>query len=188
MRGIPTTFDGVNFRSRLEAKWACFFTLAEWEWQYEPCDFRRWIPDFALYGKQRVYVEVKPVVAFPEDVAKEIDASGCTDEVLIVGERGPFGVRDTVFPEASAIGWLRQAGACDNDREWCWSECVVVSFRDYASGVPVIGFCHETGGWGDRMTGDHDGNWGACGDAAEQARKLWKQAGNITQWRPRVTT
>ncbi|MEA2669684.1 MAG: hypothetical protein QOJ33_2618, partial [Chloroflexota bacterium] len=32
MDAIPTTYDGVNFRSRLEAKWAAFFDLLGWRW------------------------------------------------------------------------------------------------------------------------------------------------------------
>lgn len=36
---IPTKYNGINFRSRLEAKWAAFFDLLEWNWEYEPCDF-----------------------------------------------------------------------------------------------------------------------------------------------------
>jgi hypothetical protein len=45
---IPTTYSGVNFRSRLEARYAAFFNLVGWEWEYEPLDLKGWIPDFQV--------------------------------------------------------------------------------------------------------------------------------------------
>lgn len=58
---IPTMYEGIQFRSRLEATWARFFDLLELNWTYEPEGFDGWIPDFMLYGKaDAVYVEVKP--------------------------------------------------------------------------------------------------------------------------------
>ena len=31
-QGIPTVYDLVRFRSRLEAKWARFFDFCGWKW------------------------------------------------------------------------------------------------------------------------------------------------------------
>lgn len=45
---IPTTYRGIRFRSRLEAKYACLFDLLGWSWEYEPLDLNGWIPDFVL--------------------------------------------------------------------------------------------------------------------------------------------
>jgi hypothetical protein len=45
---IPTIYNGVQFRSRLEAKWAAFFDLLGWHWHYEPLDLDGWIPDFLI--------------------------------------------------------------------------------------------------------------------------------------------
>jgi hypothetical protein len=84
-KSIPTLYKGYQFRSLLEATWAAFFDQLGWRWEYEPTEFSGWIPDFVLYGEsQLTYVEVKPVIAFPQTVADKIDASGCTEEVLIV--------------------------------------------------------------------------------------------------------
>lgn len=57
---IPTKYNGVNFRSRLEARWAAFFDLLKWEWEYEPIDLNGWIPDFKIKGAVDILVEVKP--------------------------------------------------------------------------------------------------------------------------------
>lgn len=58
--GIPTRYAGVQFRSRLEAKWAAFFDLLEWPWTYEPFDLVGYIPDFILnFEHIPVLIEVK---------------------------------------------------------------------------------------------------------------------------------
>lgn len=62
IKAIPTTYAGVNFRSRLEARWAAFFDLCGWKWDYEPFDLEGWAPDFRLRTKVGpVLCEVKPV-------------------------------------------------------------------------------------------------------------------------------
>jgi hypothetical protein len=33
-----TLYNDVQFRSRLDARWACFFDQANWMWDYEPID------------------------------------------------------------------------------------------------------------------------------------------------------
>ena len=64
IKAIPTTYAGVNFRSRLEARWAAFFDLCGWEWEYEPrFDFiTGWLPDFMIKTSAcHVLAEVKPI-------------------------------------------------------------------------------------------------------------------------------
>lgn len=48
INAIPTQYGGINFRSRLEAKWACFFDALGWTWDYEPLDLAGYIPDFLI--------------------------------------------------------------------------------------------------------------------------------------------
>jgi hypothetical protein len=54
----PTWYQGRLFRSRLEARWAAFFDLYQWQWDYEPFDLEGWTPDFRLHGN--MLAEVKP--------------------------------------------------------------------------------------------------------------------------------
>lgn len=63
---IPTTYADVNFRSRLEARWAVLFDLLRWRWDYEPFDGPGIIPDFLVVaGNARQFIiEVKPVADF----------------------------------------------------------------------------------------------------------------------------
>ncbi len=65
----PTRYEGVLFRSRLESRWAAFFDLVGWAWEYEPFDLIGWTPDFLViipcthsecYGSHSLLVEVKP--------------------------------------------------------------------------------------------------------------------------------
>jgi hypothetical protein len=69
IKAWPTKYKGTQFRSRLEARWACFFDLAGWHWEYEPIDLKGWSPDFFVKfycghsecrGFHTLLVEVKP--------------------------------------------------------------------------------------------------------------------------------
>lgn len=65
----PTMYEGVRFRSRLEARWAVLFDYAGWTWEYEPFDLKGWTPDFlAMFPCHKLdcpehhslLIEVKP--------------------------------------------------------------------------------------------------------------------------------
>ena len=65
---IETKYNGYNFRSRTEARWAVFFDALEVDYQYEPNGFKLpngeyYLPDFYLpeFGGGG-YFEVKPLV------------------------------------------------------------------------------------------------------------------------------
>lgn len=78
-----TVYDGVTFRSRLEARWAAFFDLVGWEWEYEPIDLDGWSPDFRVVipcshsecnGKHVLLAEVKPYFTL-----KDFEGHPCLD-------------------------------------------------------------------------------------------------------------
>lgn len=48
IHAIPTVYRKRQMRSRLEARWAAFFDLMKWSWEYEPLDLNGWIPDFVV--------------------------------------------------------------------------------------------------------------------------------------------
>ena len=175
IKAIPTEFGGIRFRSRLEAKWAAFFDLVGWRWEYEPVDFNGWIPDFAIVEDGRVaYVEVKPVYKFPDDTADKIEASGCGERVLIVGAGNPMRT-----PWGCGPGWLGEIhyGA----RRWnlatygLWDDPIRIDFCGYdplrcgageAPDMDLVITAHwrtaanETQ-WGRSTNGLwHIGNWG----------------------------
>jgi len=69
VKAHPTMYNGVQYRSRLEARWAAFFDLAGWKHEYEPIDLPGWSPDFRVTFEcghseckptHTLLVEVKP--------------------------------------------------------------------------------------------------------------------------------
>jgi hypothetical protein len=60
----PTRYNGVEFKSRLEARFAEMLTHKRMLWEYEPLSawFGTYQPDFYLrhMGHQGLYVEIKP--------------------------------------------------------------------------------------------------------------------------------
>jgi len=66
IKTIHTTYNGIKFRSRLEARWAVFFDSLNIKYRYEFEGFeledKEWyLPDFYL-PKYDVYCEVKPTI------------------------------------------------------------------------------------------------------------------------------
>lgn len=63
IKAIDTEYNGMLFRSRLEARWAVFFDAAGIKYEYEPEGFEhhgyRYLPDFYL-SESDTYAEVKP--------------------------------------------------------------------------------------------------------------------------------
>jgi hypothetical protein len=104
MAAHPTLYNGTTFRSRLEARWAAFFDLAGWKWQYEPLDLPGWTPDFLVEfpcshsecnppigdGKHKLLVEVKPYLSI-----REFKGHPCMDH--------PYG-RDIPADSGAAFG------------------------------------------------------------------------------------
>ena len=71
MKVLETEYNGVLFRSRLEARWAIMFDALGLEWIYEPECFvlenkLKYTPDFYL-KKYNLYVEIKPSLECLDD-------------------------------------------------------------------------------------------------------------------------
>ncbi len=45
---MPATYNGLEFKSHLEAQWAAFFDLAKWSWRTNPVPVDGWRPDFRV--------------------------------------------------------------------------------------------------------------------------------------------
>ena len=63
---IATKYRGRTYRSQLEARWAAFFDMVRWPYEYEPFPCAGWIPDFSIHGATNLLVEVKPFVSMDE--------------------------------------------------------------------------------------------------------------------------
>jgi hypothetical protein len=108
----PVSFEGVQYRSKLEAKWAMMFKHLEWNCSYEPIKIGSWIPDFVIFGSRRpthpVFVEVKPLDAY-ESVNK-LDLIPNYFDILLVGN----GPQESTHIGHPRIGWIRNCGEWGN--------------------------------------------------------------------------
>lgn len=65
MEAIKVKYNGIQYRSKLEARWAVFFTHYGLKFEYEPQTFKLksglYCPDFLL-PDLKCYAEVKPLI------------------------------------------------------------------------------------------------------------------------------
>jgi len=154
IKAHPTIYNGVEFRSRLEATWAAYFDLLGWDgkrhddrlgsnvtsWEYEPIDLNGWTPDFVIRNKSLLGGEV-----------------GKLASCVYLIEVKPFDNKES-FKDTSAYRYLL------NNRP------------DGELGEPEVIFLgvNPNYSWRELMlltTPMHE-------------KHLWKQAQNITRWRP----
>lgn len=179
MKAHPTTYNGMRFRSRLEAKWAAFFDKLGARWEYEPEDLSGWVPDFYLiFDEGTLPVEVKPINWHNNCNAGRI----CNDmhelkkvrdykksNVLILGSY-PIGFRkfeDDAFRKLmmKSIGLEREGG----------------DFGIYKLGV--YWFTQDENGYYNDCIGF---NFSSCildYETADLISKIWREACSMVQWR-----
>jgi hypothetical protein len=197
---IPTMFAGVQMRSRLEARWAAFFTALGWNWEYEPFDLSGWIPDFLLRGSWgSVLVEVKPTDRFLPEIAKEmheatlrtvwsadIDGPGHHDMVLVGISPRPVVELSKWAGDGMALGWFLDAdpvviahswpGASEYDRRDEPKPAQKSSHRSRFDLLhPIQSFHH-------RLSGAYDGDAFNIPADTSEVTALWRKACNRTQW------
>jgi hypothetical protein len=188
---IETTYAGARFRSRLEARWAAFFDLLGWRWEYEPLDLDGYIPDFVLLLHEPVLVEVKPAWKCEELerlAAEKIEASGWEGEALIVG--ASWCTSDEPYVGKAVLGANSQSPVCGAEAEspgsalsvgerfWSAAEWIGCSFcgneRAWYNDVEVWRCC-LCGGAGKCYLGDGP-------DLGGLARR-WNEAGGKVRWK-----
>ena len=166
-------YRGIWFRSRLEARWAEFFSRLGWKCEFESFpDFRSgpgeqhgWLPDFALVPRdnpvERIYVEVKPANVDRRDMQVQIEDSGCTAPVLIVSD-----VLDGFHVDVNryVLGWYLHEGR--------FSRAVVTlcSTQGYHLCNPATE-CH-------RLCGKIDESVLRTSDVTRTLDRYWVEAGN----------
>jgi len=97
MKAKKTLYNGYEFRSKLEAKWAVFFDLCGIRYDYEPeafiCnDGSQYTPDFFLpdvylrYKTNKgVYIEIKPEYFNDNEYCNRVSSS-VNSLILLVGD------------------------------------------------------------------------------------------------------
>lgn len=188
---FPTTYAGTNFRSRLESRWACFFDLVGWRWEYEPIDESGWMPDFLLIGAKRIIkIEVKPIEWCGEDSDRILQQAataselakvrafirGRDDEILILGAYPHFLRQE----QASGLGSILGAFVHEHDGKPHFDLAVL------AGGYPPrkLDFHAFCGSYEYRIGGEYEGDNHLLTCDPTTITQIWRQAGNAVQWRP----
>lgn len=201
MKSIPTYYQGRLYRSRLEARYACFFDKLGWPHEYEPLDLAGrtaytrmracgYIPDFALrFPVATVLVECKPfTLPFPEealDVCARI-ADAWEGNALLVGANHIVTEDESTDPDIRI----------DEDGLF------PIVHHSKAHGLSIggtieIGRVRRAGkrnAWQSAyLDFDEAGHWIVQDEPRHlephpymQARMAWADAGNATQWNPPV--
>jgi len=187
--GIPTKYNGTQFRSRLEARWAAFFDLLEWEWEYEPFDLAGYIPDFVLCFKQPLLVEVKPAIQ-PDELGDAFDKiwnSGWNKEAIVVGAK----LFSDDWSQGLQMGQLLGGFALSTWGDVHDSENTHGARTNGSDAAALFGcgqckrasFCHVLNSYQCRASGCWDGDHQLSGGPDFDWLSLWREAGNQVQWR-----
>lgn len=98
-KAIETHFEGYRFRSRLEARWAVYFSTLEVRYEYEKEGFDlggglRYLPDFYLPDIRMVstglWVEVKGALPTPIEQKKAQALADQTDDIVMLAFIPPW--------------------------------------------------------------------------------------------------
>lgn len=189
--GIPTKYGFINFRSRLEARWAAFFDILGWSWTYEPFDLPGWIPDFVIVGSYgSVLVEVKPC-STSKQIGAELTAiraslSPDSPPAMVVGV-SPFilpangGVAEVVLGVGSQSGWGHEDPEDAPHNETCGF--VLGRWKDEKSNGLHFGIADQFDCYADKLGGWYDGGRIRHAPLVEEVLPLWAAACNLTQWK-----
>jgi hypothetical protein len=140
---IPTRFNGHHFRSRLEARWAVFYSELGLSYEYEPQgydlgpDVGPYLPDFYIpkqSGFRGGYIEIKPGEPTHDERRKcEALAEGLGADVYLFHRS--IEIPDYwTSPEANPAILFLGTGGWDDDHYWC------ACFRCSAVGIEYQGY------------------------------------------------
>jgi len=151
IQALNTKYLGYNFRSRLEARWAVFFTEMGLPFEYEPEGFDLdgvwYLPDFrVLYPDKGTpfwqWFEVKPdrIIPMSKDDRRKIELFSKHDSIIILD--GPPAFKSylggNMFGrESEGFGWLLWSY---KERPWIDNEDVFehvldCDYRKYISAI-----------------------------------------------------
>lgn len=109
IQAIPTTYNGTTYRSRLEARWALFFSVLNLRSEYELQGYNTtagyYLPDFWL-PDLRMFAEVKPVPFTREQKAKCAAVSHGTGFPFLLLSGSPERVWYEVIEQTGKPTWL----------------------------------------------------------------------------------
>ena len=161
---VPTDYNGLHFRSRLEAQWAVFFDKLTIKYQYEPKPYQLstgwYLPDFYLpeFGHKPFigfWVEIKGKYPTKEEIQKVVQLSEKTGHeaaiffgtfslssrghasggILINGDEEKYRCWWSACPECGAVK-LEFSGRHENER----CRCKSIYIRDKKPGKIIAAY------------------------------------------------
>lgn len=182
VHAIPTVYKGIEFRSRLEAKWAAMFDQLGWPWEYEPVDLMGYIPDFILkWDHGHTICEVKPSTTIDElhEAIPKIERSGWDGEAMIVGGclhhdayRSPC---IGIITARSDVAEQAEASGDDAYDGWWWGPAQI----HHCASCWNYSIHHLHAGWQCRLCGAHDGDRYLMSIGVDD---FWAKATNIVKY------
>lgn len=191
---IATIYRGIEYRSRLEARWAAFFDHLGWNFTYEPFDGDGYIPDFVIHGDHPLLIEVKPATTQAEYEAPISKVTAGVREhwhhdILIVGLSPLTTSVPTSWDPRLCAGLLGEGLWPDGDG---WATSPGGSGWDFAAAMwTSCGACgtaavhHDYQSYACRPCGHHDGDHYLSGIDPEWIKSAWADACNDAKWRGR---
>jgi hypothetical protein len=186
----PIKYKGRIYRSKLEARWAAFFDIVGWGYEYEPCNFKGWIPDFILYSNSKygkyphcnIYVEVKPIKTFNEDLFFNYRSLFPVGVFMMLGDgltKDEFGM--------PGIGWFVGVDNCltchtaGQELDFSCNEVYTACLKKDGGGYGISSGLEEgCGAWFDLINKNVDSDTFIDKDEAD---KLWVNAANKIMWK-----
>lgn len=173
-RAIPALYNGITYKSQLEARWAVFFDTLCLPFEYEPEGFEletasgivRYRPDFYLSamksdGTVGTWLEIKPFAPLPEEETKAEALAIHTGHTVFILQG----------PPANHIGFKMDLNGYPPDQPFVFSQC---------GRCCVVGMAYD-GHTNDLHCGHDTGRGNMAADimmAADKARRF-------TSWTPR---
>ena len=180
IKAKPTLYNGINYRSMLEARWAAFFDLVGWKYQYEPFELNGRVPDFIIYCNSLSYpginiiVEVKPKHLITIDFLESLyDTYYKTPYHILILDENPFYVTEKQ-------GYVYIGKALQN----CGAEYLPTDFENVnMKSVDEIGSSYMM--FDGMIKGEIERKLFVWEDEFEhkELKNLWKESQNIIQFK-----
>lgn len=126
IEAIQTNFDGIRYRSRIEARWAVFFKAMNVRFEYEPEGYNfgeagMYLPDFWL-PDHRMFVEIKGDIPNPRE-RKMADLLAVETEKPVFILYGPIPDPKHYRNDSGELHLPDGIGGAVTDNGYRWSEC-----------------------------------------------------------------